>query len=237
MSEEENKSLVPENIDLDMVKMTDLSKASMQKVKSYMQSGLPGIGIVDDLRLAKMMELYLAGKTYDQISNIAQVNRTIVMYLSYKLNWCETRKNYMVELSEHIKRRILDAKLTSQDFLLQLQQTYEKKIGSKINRYLVTENEEHIDKINLKELDRYLKIVELLQKTISEVPKDKGPLIGINLGDGATVTRSGDNQIEITPKQKAIGDVLKYYADLRREEENETKEVSNSKEVNQNHKE
>ena len=107
----------------------------------------------------------------------------------------------------------------SQDHLLNLAQMYHKKHGGKIMRYLETNDEAHTDQINLKELDRYMKIVDLIQKSTAEPAKEKGPLIGLNLGEGATVTRNSDNEIEITPKQKAIGDVLKHYADLRREEE------------------
>jgi hypothetical protein len=216
MSDEEVKSLVPEIV--NTIKMSDISDLSMQKVQRFIDAGLPGIGKVDEQKIAKMTELYLAGKTYDQISNITRIDRVTVMYLSYRLNWCETRKDYMVELNDHIKRRIMEAKLTSQDFLLQLSQAYEKKIGHKITRYMATDNEEFTDQINLKELDRYLKMVELLQKSTAE-HKEKGPLVGLNIGDGATITRNGDNELEITPKQRAIGDVLKHYADLRREED------------------
>lgn len=215
MSEE---SKLPEIV-VDNNKMTDISDESMKKVQQYMEAGLPEIATVDDVKLAKLTELYLSGKTYDQIANITRTDKTIVMYLSYKLNWSETRKTYMIELQDHMKRRIMEAKLSSQDFLLQLAQVWEKKVGHKLTRYLATDNEEHIDQINLKEVDRYLKITELLQKSMSEPAKDKGPLIGLNVGEGATITRKGDNQLEITPKQKAIGDVLKHYADLRRDEE------------------
>lgn len=207
------------DIVVDPVKMMDISDESMRKVQRFIDAGLPGIAIVNEEKIAKMMELYLSGKTYDQISNITRVDRVMVMYLSYKLNWCETRKEYMIELSDHMKRRIIEAKLMMQDHLLQLAQMYQKKHGHKITRYLETNNEQFTDQISLKEIDRYLKIADLIQKSIAEAPKEKGPLIGLNLSEGATVTRKGDNEIEITPKQKAIGDVLKHYADLRREEE------------------
>lgn len=201
------------------VKMTDISDESMKKVQKYINDGLPGVVVVDGEKLAKITELYLDNKTYDQIASITRIDRTIIMYVSYKYNLCDRRKEYMVELADHIKRRVIDAKLIMQDHLLLLTQMYQKKHGNKIMRYLETNNEEFTDQINLKELDRYLKIAELLQKSMAEAPKDKGPMVGINITDGATVKRTGDNEIEITPKQKAIGDVLKHYADLRREEE------------------
>lgn len=214
---DDTKTLVPEVV--DTIRMTDISDESMKKVQRFIDDGLPGISTVDETKIGKITELYLSGKTYDQISNITRINRVMVMYLSYKLNLCDIRKEYMIELGDHMKRRIMEAKLSSQDFLLQLAQAWEKKIGNKITRYLATDNEEFTDQINLKELDRYLKTIELLQKSTSEESGKKGPLVGLNIGDGATITRKGDNELEITPKQKAIGDVLKHYADMRREED------------------
>jgi hypothetical protein len=118
-----------------------------------------------------------------------------------------------------MKRRAIESKLAVQDHLLSLMQMYQKKHGHLITRYLETNDDAHIDRMSLKELDRYLKIVDLFQKSTAEPQEKRGPLVGLNLSEGATVTRKGDNEIEITPKQKAIGDVLKHYADLRREEE------------------
>jgi hypothetical protein len=217
MSGEESKALVPEVV--DNLKITDISEQSMKKVQRYIDDGLPGIATIDETKLAKITELYLGGKTYDQIANATREDRTKIMFVSHRYNLCDIRKEYMLELSDHMKRRILEFKLTSQDHLLNLAQMYQRKHGGKIMRYLETNDEAHTDQINLKELDRYMKIVDLIQKSVAEPAKDKGPLIGLNVGDGATVTRKGDNEIEITPKQKAIGDVLKHFADLRREEE------------------
>lgn len=214
---DKTKALVPEIV--DMVKVTDISDESMKKVQKFIDDGLPGIIDMDDVKVAKMMELYLSGKTYDQISNIMRIDRVTVMYLSYKLNWCSTRKNYMVELDDHMKRRIMEFNLMSQDHLLNLAQAFHKRHGHKIMRYLETNDDQHLEQINLKEVDRYMKLVELIKKSTAEPAKEKGPLVGLNIGDGATITRKGDNELEITPKQKAIGDVLKHYADLRREEE------------------
>jgi len=214
----ENKLEVTKEV-VNTIKMNDLSEASLKKVQKFIDDGMPGVSRVDEAKIAKITELYLDSKTYDQISNITRIDRTMVMFFSYRLNLCDIRKEYMAELGDHMKRRVIERKLTSQDFLLNLSQVLEKRIGRKLNRYLATDNEAFVDEINLKEVDRYVKIIELLQKSTAEPAKDKGPLIGINLGEGATVTRNGDNQIEITPKQKAIGDVLKHYADLRREED------------------
>ena len=169
-----------------------------------------------------MLEMYLSGKTYRQIATTMSIKKEIVLYMSYKFNWFELRQDYLVDLESSMRGRVLEAKIVNQDFLLQLQAMWQKKIGSKISKYLATDNEEFANEIDLKEVDKYLKTVELLQKLASEGknPADSTrPMVGVNAGDGVTIVKTGENSIEITPKSKAIGDALKMFADSRREEE------------------
>lgn len=129
-----------------------------------------------------------------------------------------------MELEEGMKRRVIEDLLVSQDFRLQLVQMWHKKLGKKLSKYFSTNNEEHLD-LDLKELDRYLKVVDSLKESI-QPPKSSGqgsPTVGLNLGDGVTITKKGDNEVEITPKQKAIGDILQEYADMKRQEEENAK--------------
>jgi hypothetical protein len=128
------------------------------------------------------------------------------------------RKEYMIDLEQNIRGRLLEARMVNQDFLLQMIQMWQKKIGSKMNKYLATNNEEFANEIDLKDIDKYLKTLDILQR-ISAEPKSGGnPTVGLNLGEGVTIERHG-NTVEITPKTKAIGDMLKQFADFRREEE------------------
>jgi hypothetical protein len=199
---------------------TDITGRNAEKLQKYIDDGLPGIIAVDDAKYAKMVDMYLSNKTYDQIANATKTPKPMIMYLSQKYGWCASKQAYLMELEEGMKRRIIENKLVSQDFMIQLVQMWQKKIGKKMARYLATDNEEHLDGINLKEIDRYLKVVESLKESIQPPKSDnKAPTVGLNLGDGVTITKKGDNEVEITPKQKAIGDILQQYADLRRAEE------------------
>lgn len=217
---DDTKALVPGNqIELPEI-VNDISDEGMKKVQAFVEAGLPGIARVDEIKMTKMTELYLSGKTYDQISNIMRIDKTTIMYLSQKLGWCEVRQTYLLELEENMKRRVVEAKLMSQDFMLQLVQAWQKKISKKVTKYLATDDEKHINEVDLKEIDRYVKIMESLKESIQAPKSDsKGPAVGLNLGDGVTVTRKGDNEIEITPKQNAVSDILQKYADMRRDEE------------------
>lgn len=201
----------------------DFSQKDLETIQAYQAGGLQGIAVVDEKKMASMLEMYLSGKTYRQIARTMQINKEIVLYMSYKFNWFELRQEYLVDMESSMRGRVLEAKIVNQDFLLQLQAMWQKKIGNKINKYLATDNEEFANEIDLKEVDKYLKTVELLQKLGSEgkapTADNTRPMVGVNAGDGVTIVRKGENEIEITPKSKAIGDALKMFADSRREEE------------------
>ena len=214
MSDENNKPAVIQE------PTTDFTEKDMQNIQEYIAAGLPDIATVDGEVMARMMDLYLSGKTYRQIAMTVSVNKRIVLYLSHKFNWFALRMDYIKDLEESIRGRTLEAKLVNQDFLLQLIHMWQKKIGNKITKYLATDNEQFANDIDLKEVDKYLKTVEMLHKLGSEKGSAGGtPAVGLNLGDGVTIERKGDNTVEITPKSKAIGDMLKQFADSRREEE------------------
>lgn len=205
-------------------KTTDLSPLDMQKIEKFKEDGLPGLAEVSDAGVVKCMELYLSGKTYGQIANMVRVKKPLVLYLSHKFNWYLLKKDYFQDLSEDIQQRTLETKIVSQDFLLQLIQFWQTKIGKSVNKFLVTGDDDVAKEIDLKEIDKYLKTIEILHRLTGEKSSgEKPPAVGLNLGDGVTVKKVGDNAVEITPKQKATGNLLSQLANLRREQENSKK--------------
>lgn len=207
--------------------VTDFSADDLVKIQDFKDRGLPGLDRVAEVQMERMMNLYLEGKNYHQISRIMRLPKVMIMYLSERFGWCEMRVEYLNDLQTHLHIRTVESKIASQDFLFQLQHMFQKKIGRKIQEYLQTDNESVADQINLKEVDKYVKVIEAIDKiTTDRLPKDKDgrPLIGLNIGEqGVTITKKSDNTMEITPKDKTIGDKLKEFADMRRKIEAETK--------------
>jgi len=124
-------------------------------------------------------------------------------------------------LDANLKERILHANLVNQDFVLQIQQFFLHKIGRKINRYLATGDETIAAKIDSKDIDRYQKAVELLDKlTTDKKLNPRNPSVGFNLGEGGVdVKRVGENEITITPRNKTVGEMLNELANTKRKEE------------------
>lgn len=203
------------------VREHDFTQKDLESIAAYKEAGLPGIAAVDDVKMATLIDLYLSGRTYHQMSTITRIKKDTIMYLSMRFDWFAMRREYIEDLEKTMRSRVYEAKIINQDFLLQLQAMWQKKIGAKITRYLMTGDESVTSSIDLKEIDKYLKTIEMIHKLNGDNAGslENRPIVGLNAGDGVTIVKKGNNEIEITPKKKAIGEMLKSLADAKRKEE------------------
>lgn len=203
------------------VKDTDLTASEVNKVQIYKQNGLPGISEVTDAMMHRMLDLYLTGSTYSQISQMLNIKKTTILYLAHVGQWYLTKQEYINEAQEKIKSRVIDAKVRNQEFMLLLVQAWQKKIGGQLVKYLATNDSEHMDDIDLKEVAQLMKAIDMVNEldNTGKDSKGKTPAVGLNVGNGVVVEKTGENTISITPKETSIGDMLEQYANDRREKE------------------
>lgn len=200
----------------------DFSEKDLKIIQEYMEMGLPGVAVVDNIKMSRILDMYLSGKTYRQISTIMNIRKEVILYLSHRFKWFEARKEYIEDLERNMRSQLIETRIKSQDFLLQLMSMWQKKIGNNISKYLATDNEDFANNIDLKEVDKYLKTIEILHRiSTDKTPSPASSPIGLNVGDGVTITKKGNNEVEITPKSNVIGSLLKEYADMRRAQESE----------------
>lgn len=206
----------------------DFTQEDLERIEKFKEGGCLGLAKLTDVDITRMMDHYLNGKSYREISKTLRIDRTTILYLSQKLNWFGMRKAYIEELGLTIRDRVLEAKLRSQEFLLGISFMLERKIGRTVEQYLRTESESDAVKINLKEVDKYLKIVDgihRLQANLNPVDGTPQPLVGVNPGAGVNIRKIGENEIEITPSDPAnsgaVKSRLRKWADLKRDAENQ----------------
>lgn len=200
--------------------VTDIVGKDADIVSEYVAKGRPGFQDLPEETARKMFDLYCAGQTYRQISGITRQPRALVMYVSQKIQWFDRRQEYLTELENSKLTRIVEAKLMHQDLMLRYVSALHKKIGGQLNSYMASGNDKTLESVNLKEMELLMKAMASLDKSIA-TPQAQGPLVGINMPDGGTMTRTGENTIEITPKEKSMEGMLKKLADERRQAEAE----------------
>lgn len=200
--------------------LTDMTESDSDKIKKFVDEGLPGLSDVTDVQLFRMYDMYLTGSTYSQISTILGIKRVVVLYLAQNSDWFTSKQEHLNELQESIKSKVAESQIKNKEFMLLLVQSYRKKIGHKLSKFLATSDDKWMNDIDLKELAQLMKAIEIVDEINSsgKIPT-KTPAVGINIGEGVTIEKSGDNKVSITPKESSVGDMLKKYADEQREEE------------------
>jgi hypothetical protein len=208
-----------------LIPYADFTIKDLETIEKFKEDGMLGLHTLKDTDVERMMALYIDGQTYRQIANMTQKGKPVVLYLANKFKWFEMRKEYLDELQATLREKVIEAKLQDQEFLLRLSLAYKKKIRKNIDKYLTTDNEEFYDKIDNKDLATLMKVIELTQRLNNENignPNNDKSLVGLNgLGEGVTITRTGGNSVEITPKASAFKSKLKEFADSKREMERE----------------
>ena len=214
---EDNKQVVP-------ITYADFTMKDLKAIEEFKDGGLLGLAQLSDVEVEKCMALYIDGKTYRQIASILKINKPTILYLADRFKWFELRQEYLEELSSTLPQKIVESKLQSQEFFLKLISAYQKKINKNIDKYLKTNDEQWHDNIDAKDLSAVVKITELLYKLSNESignPNDKSMVSLNGLSEGVTITKTGENSIEISPAKSQFSSKLKQFADLKRQQEKE----------------
>lgn len=216
---------VSDNKQVALAPYADFTMKDLEAIEKFKENGMLGLHTLEPTDVERCMALYIDGQTYRQISNITKINKTVVLFLAHKFSWFELRKEYLDELHATMKDKILDSKLQNQQFLFDLIAVYRKKIGKNINKYLKTDDEQWVDKLDNKDMSTVFKCMELLQRLDADnyAPQGDKSLVAFNgmVGEGVTITKTGNNSVEITPKSP-FSSKLKQFAELKRQQERES---------------
>lgn len=206
---------------------SDFTMRDLERIEKFKEGGLVGLAKLTEVDIERCMALYMDGKTYRQVANITKLDHKTILYLAHRLKWYELRQDYLDELRTTLPQKVMESKLLSQEFFLHLELAYKKKIGSDVDKYLRTGNDEWFKAVDMDDVKTLMKITELVHKLNNESfgsPNDKS-LVALNgLGEGVTLTKTSNNSVEITPKSP-FSTKLKAFADLKRQQEKDSQPV------------
>lgn len=209
--------------DLTLLQTSDLTLKDLELIEKFKENGMLGLHTLGPTDVERCMGLYMDGKSYRQICAVTHIKKDVILFLSHKFKWWEMRKEYLDELHATMKDKVIESKLQSQEFLLHVILAYQKKIGKNFDKYLKTDDETWADKVDSKDLSALIKCTEMLHNLNAESYGDhqKPPLVGLSgMSEGVTITKTGANSVEITPKSQ-FSSKLKQFADLKRQQEKE----------------
>jgi hypothetical protein len=211
---------------MDLKKIdNDFTEDEIERINTYVSNGSAGLESVvkDEHRMNTLFGLYMAGKTYEEISKISRVKKDIVLYLSAKMKWYEKRMEYLEDIQRQMTKKLSHTRIESLNFISDLINCHHKYYGDEINRYLETNDRTIIQNLDLKSLTQYFKSIEILEKILNPTNISKGGGSGTTININATGSKidATDDSIEITPSN--TGDILKALANLKDKKKNEEK--------------
>lgn len=185
----------------------DMSQEEKTELKKFKEDGLPGINEIREADIIKWQKLYLSGKTYVEISEIAQKKKVLILFVSDKLSWFEKKITYYNDVSVKVFEKLAQIRIESMNTISAMVSSWNKYYGEKANSFLSDSNRVTLETMDNKQLPQYYKAIELLDKLTESVIKKpeidtpktgKMPSVTINVGDRATVTQTGENSVEVT---------------------------------------
>lgn len=202
---------------MDLTKIeNDFSDEDKEKLKTYVQNGCLGLAtlVKDEAKINGMFSLYMAGKTYNEISQITKTKKDLVLYMAAKMRWYEQRITHLQDIQKEMVKKIKDTKVESINFIANLINFHHKYYGEEIDRYITTGDRTVITGLDMKFLTQYFKSIEVLEKLMNPSNINPKSSTTININGAKEIKQVNDNTLEINQDTDSAS-ILKALADLK----------------------
>lgn len=197
----------------------DFTEEELESLENWVSNNKPGIHSLDDTKVFQWFKLYMAGKSYSEISKITNSKKDLVLFISKRQDWFGKKNEYYKDISINMLQKYKEAKMESLNTMTSMVSAMNKYFGKKFDKYLKDNNEKEIESIDTKMLAQYHKITESLDKIMGELAgdskpddKNKTPLVNINMHGNAKIKQVDENTIEVESGEKE--EVQKILASL-----------------------
>lgn len=211
--------------DITPYESKDMTLEERESLQNYKENGLPGIGVADDSNQFQWLNLYMAGKTYTEISDIVSVKKDIILFIADKYKWYEKRVKHYEDLVNNLIEKTTRAKLEGASAVSSIISALNKYYANKFNKYLSTNDDTIIEGLDPKILVQYYKSLETLDKLMASAkpvnPAEPGttnpnsPIVNVNLGGNANLKQNEDGSLEIS--DNTAGKLLLELSKIKKE--------------------
>ena len=184
-----------------------------QKLTHFKKEGMPGLARLRPEDLFRMREMYLGGASYREIAMTFNQTLPLILFLSEREGWYKEKIEKAEMIAETLSQNYSYIMADSTLFITELLIFWQGYYREQIKEYKRTKDKNIIENMDLKILEKYLKLLDLLGKPVDpKDPKDKSPLVNINMNSGSVTENKGT--LTITPEQAEEIDSSKIFAVL-----------------------
>jgi hypothetical protein len=223
---EETKNLQPiadqplKQLEKASDKPSDFTEQEFKLVKEYEADGCPGLIRVSQNAFERMRKAYLQGSRFETLSKTFEIPKKVVMFIAYKEGWGKAKTDLMELTSQAIKENISFNQADNVLFLMELSSTLKEYYRKRIQLYQKTDDDKILQTTSLNALEKYLKIMKLLQESVSGAKDSvslQQPSVHVHVSEGSQITvAENTNNLD---SNKKIAEALSLFADLKRANE------------------
>lgn len=215
---------------LEPARTYGMNPKEIDSLRRYIESGMPGIISVKDEQVETIFKLYMEGCSYSEISMKTFIKKDIILFLSYKYDWCSKKQERVRSIIESLDNKIGMIRLESSEFIVDVARFIHGYIRDRIKIYEKTKDPAVLDATDWKMLNHYYKCVEVMKgsnpMTLPTQGSQQTPNVSIYAADGSTVNLGK----ETSNTNVDHGSLLKFFADLERAKEQQQNEKKERKE-------
>jgi len=206
--------------------LTDMSESEKESLAKFKTRGHPGIHKINDAVVYKMFNLYLAGRTYSEISQVTKEKKDLVLYLSSRFDWFKIKMEYLLSLNNNLVAKVSKTRLESINFLTNLMTLNHKYYSKQIDKYLMSGDDKVFESLNLKPLEKYMKAIDVLEKLMPTGKNDRDPgekpFAEIHLSGNAEISSNGPGQLKVIqedPEKQLVSALANFKREMEKSKE------------------
>lgn len=189
---------------------------------AFKEEGLPGVGRITEANVFSWFNLYMTGRTYQEIARETKGKLEHILYMSDHHDWPGKRQNHYANLMSKIENKMTTAKIEGVSFLYDLLSVMTEVHKNDIVEFLSTKNPDAAARIDFKIIDRYVKAVDAISK-LTATPEEwlkrsqnqpQQPTVNINI-EQATISNPDNSVLDIKSGESMISKL----ADLKKQKE------------------
>jgi hypothetical protein len=190
----------------------DFSQSEKDLLKSFKESGMPGISSVSHEMEQKLLALYMEGNTYEHIANKTRQKKVYILALSHKYKWFDKKLGEVSALADSLSGKKDIFFLQNEQFTMSLSDSIREYCSAKIKQFADSKDPAVLESLDHKLVGLYFKCLENLPGNGAGKKTDEKNI------PQTLVNVQGDLKVGDDSKSNStdLGQVLKALADLNR---------------------
>jgi hypothetical protein len=197
----------------------EFSEEESKSLAMYIENGCPGLTRITDDKVLGWLELYMAGKTFLEISKTTNDKLDLILYIAHKSKWQAIKIEYFQDIQKNLAKKVATSRLESANTVMSIMSALGKYQKKKADKYIATNDDAVMENFDVKLFAAYCKSIDILGEMMSlGSEKNNGPKVNINVGTNASVSQNSDGSLEVN-SDAGVSDLLKSLADFKKSQE------------------